>query len=124
MACKNVCKLCKRLILSSNVYYVGGVGLVINLPAGTYINGEKYCIVVTQAIPADTPYNAPVVIRIGATTTNYPLARCDCSQATVCNIRTRTKYSTRLVTSGTGATFRLLGKTCCAPDDSLAVISG
>lgn len=124
MACKTSCKLCKRLIISSNVYYVGGVGLVINLPSGTYINGEKYCIVIAQTIPADTPYNAPVVIRIGPTTDNYPLRRCNCQQATVCNIRTRTRYSTVLVTDGTTASFRLLGKVCCSPNNDAAVISG
>lgn len=124
MACKNVCKLCDRLILSSNVYYVGGVGLVINLPSGTYINGEKYCIVITQTIPADTPVSANVVVRIGADTTNYPLLKCDCRQASVYNIRTRTKYSTRLVTSSTGANFRLLGKVCCSPNNDLPTITG
>lgn len=124
MACKTSCKLCKRLIISSNVYYVGGVGLVINLPSGTYLNGEKYCIVIAQAIPADTPYNAPVVVRIGPATDNYPLRRCDCRQATVCNIRVRTRYSTVLITDGTTASFRLLGKVCCAPDNNAATISG
>jgi len=106
------------------VYYVGGVGLVINLPSGTYLNKEKYCIVIAQSIPADTPYNAPVVVRIGPDTTNYPLRRCDCSQATVCNLRVRTRYSTILVTDGTTASFKLLGKTCCAPTNDSAVISG
>lgn len=124
MACKSVCKLCNKLIISSNVYYVGGVGLVVNLPSGTYLNGEKYCIVVAQAIPTDTPYSAPVVIRIGPATDNYPLVSCDCRPVTVCGIRTRTKYSTRLVTSGTGATFRMLGKVCCCPNTDLPSISG
>ncbi len=76
MACKPVCKLCPHLVLSQSVDFAGG-NLVINLPAGSYNNGEKYCIVVAQAIPATTTINAPVVITIGAGTEQYPLTnRC------------------------------------------------
>ena len=49
MACKPVCKLCDHLIISQAVTFAGG-NLIINLPAGAYNNGEKYCIVVAQAI--------------------------------------------------------------------------
>ena len=65
MSCKPVCKLCPNLILSQAVTFTGG-NLVINLPAGSYNNGQKYCIVVAQAIPAATTINAPVVVTIGA----------------------------------------------------------
>ena len=51
MGCKPVCKLCDRLVISQAVTFTGG-NLVINLPAGNYRNGCKYCIVVAQAIPA------------------------------------------------------------------------
>jgi len=47
MSCKPVCKLCPNLILSQDVTFTGG-NLVINLPAGSYNNGQKYCIVVYQ----------------------------------------------------------------------------
>ena len=57
MACKPVCKLCNHLIISQAVTFAGG-NLIINLPAGAYNNGEKYCIVVAQAIPATTTINA------------------------------------------------------------------
>lgn len=124
MACKNVCKLCNKLIISTGVYYIASSGVVINLPEGTYYNGEKYCIVVAQPIPTNALVNSPVVVRIGTDTTDYPLVKCDCSQVTVCSIRTRTKYSTRLVTDGTNASFKLLGKVCCAPNNNLASISG
>lgn len=70
MACKPVCKLCDHLIISQAVTFAGG-NLIINLPAGAYNNGEKYCIVVAQAIPATTTINAPVVIAIGAGTQQY-----------------------------------------------------
>lgn len=67
MACKPVCKLCDRLVISQAVTFTGG-NLVINLPAGSYNNREKYCIVVAQAIPAAATINAPVVITIGTGT--------------------------------------------------------
>lgn len=63
MACKNVCKLCDKLVLSQAVTFAGG-NLVINLPAGSYGNGCKYCIVVAQAIPSTATINAPVLTRI------------------------------------------------------------
>ena len=64
MSCKPVCKLCDRLVLSQAVTFTGGT-LEINLPAGSYNNGEKYCIVVAQAIPETTTINAPVYITSG-----------------------------------------------------------
>jgi len=45
MACKPVCRLCDRLVISAAVTFTGG-NLVVNLPAGSYRNGEKYCIVI------------------------------------------------------------------------------
>lgn len=123
MSCKPVCKLCDKLIISQAVTFTGG-NLVINLPAGTYGDGCKYCIVVAQTIPTTTTINAPVVITIGTGTQQYPLTKCDCSQVTACGIRTRTRYSTCVSTSATTGTFRLLGKTCCAPTNNLRGING
>ncbi len=123
MACKPVCRLCDRLIISQGVTFAGGV-LTINLPAGSYQNGEKYCIVVAQAIPDTTTINAPVVITIGTGTVQYPLTKCNCAQVTACGIRTRTRYSTVVSTNATGGSFRLLGKPCCAPSNALATIDG
>lgn len=124
MSCKNVCKLCNRLIISQSVTFNTVGNLLVNLPAGSYANGEKYCIVIAQTIPAATTINAPVYITIGTGTTAYPLTSCDCRQLTACALRTRTKYSTRVVTTATGGTFRLLGKAACAPDNSLPAIGG
>ena len=119
----NVCKLCRRLVISESVTFADGV-LTVNIPAGAYSNGEKYCIVVAQAIPAATTINAPVVITIGGGTELYPLTNCNCAQLTACAIRTRTKYSTRVATTATGGSFKLLGKACCAPNNALAAIDG
>jgi len=123
MACKPVCRLCDKIRISTAVEFTDG-NLVITLPAGSYENGEKYCIVVAQSIPDATTINAPVVIQIGEGTEQYPLQRCNCSQATSCNIRTRTRYSTVVVTNPTGGSFRLLGRTCCAPNNNLLSIDG
>lgn len=118
MACNNVCKLCDRLIISADVTFTAGTGLIIDLPAGTYFNNEKYCIVVAQTIPAETTITSPVFISIGGdTTTLYPLVRRNCVQATACNIRTRTKYSVCVATNTTSGTFRLLGDIgCCGAE--------
>ena len=124
MACKQVCRLCDNLIISTAVAFTAGTGLVITIPAGAYNDNCKYCIVVAQAIPAATTINAPVFIQIGAGTVLYPLNKCDCTQATACAIRTRTKYSTRVETNATGGVFKLLGKTHCAPANNLTSIDG
>lgn len=119
----NNCKLCNRLVLSQSVTFADGT-LTINIPAGSYNNGEKYCIVVAQAIPAATTITAPVVITIGTGTDEYPLMDRCCRQLTACAIRTRTRYSTIVATSATGGTFKMLGRACCAPDNSLTAIDG
>ncbi len=123
MACKPVCKLCPNLVLSESVTFTGG-NLVINLPAGSYNNGERYCIVVAQSIPDTTTINAPVVVTIGTGTALYPVTNRCCTQLTACAIRTRTRYSTVVSTSGTGGTFRLLGNACPCPTNNLASING
>ena len=123
MACKPVCKLCDRLVISQAVTF-DGTNLIINLPAGSYNDGCKYCIVVAQAIPAATTINAPVVITIGTGTALYPLTNRCCAQVTACAIRTRTRYSTCVSTSATGGSFKLLGKPCCSPNNALTSIDG
>lgn len=123
MACKPVCKLCDKLVLSQNVTFTGG-NLVINLPANSYQNGCKYCIVIAQTIPAATTINAPVVITIGAGTEQYPLTNRCCAQITACGIRSRTRYSTVVSTNATGGTFKLLGSACPCPTNNLESING
>lgn len=123
MSCSNVCKLCDRLIISESVTFADGT-LTINIPAGSYADGCKYCIVVAQTIPAATTITAPVVITIGAGTETYPLVNRCCAQVTACAIRTRTKYSTVVSTDATGGTFKLLGKPCCSPNNALPAIDG
>ena len=123
MSCNKPCRLCDRLIYSQAVTF-DGTNLVINIPAGAYQDGCKYCVVLTQAIPATTTINAPVVVTIGTGTVLYPLDKCDCTQATACAIRTRTRYPVRVETTPTGGVFKLLGKVCCAPSNNLTAIDG
>ncbi len=123
MACSNVCKICPRLVISQAVTFDAGT-LTINLPAGSYNNGEKYCIVIAQAIPATATITAPAVVTIGEGTETYPLTGCNCAQLVACQIRTRTRYAVRVATTATGGTFRLLGRASCAPSNALTAIDG
>ncbi len=124
MACKCVGKLCPNFIISTAVAFTGG-NLVITIPAGSYNNNAKYCIVVAQAIPATATINAPVVIQIGTGAQLYPVTRCDCAPLTVCGIKTRRRYSMRVETTPTSGIFRLLGKTCgCCQPEGLRSING
>lgn len=114
MSCPATKRLCDKLVISDSVAFTGG-NLVIDLPSASYNNGQKYCIVVAQTIPATTTIDAPVVITIGGdATTTYPLVNCDCSQVVACAINTRTRYSTCVRTTTTGGSFKLLGKVPCS----------
>lgn len=121
MACKTSCKLCDHLIVSENIAVTSGV-VVVTLPTGTYLNGEKYCIVLAQTIPTTAAISAPVQFIINGGDTRFPLNDCECRQVTACGVRTRTRYSTRLVTNATGAVFRMLGHACCCPENNLPLI--
>lgn len=119
--CTNVCKLCKNLVISTAVAFDATTNtLNITIPERTYTNFDKVCIVVAQAIPATTTVGALVNIVVGAST--FPLLKCNCVQATACEIRTRTRYSTRVVTDTVSGAFRLLGKVYCCPPDALEVL--
>lgn len=115
MACKNICKLCNKLIISTEIAYTAP-NLVVTIPAGGYLDNEKYCIVIAQTIPATTVVDAPVVIQIGDGTELYPLLTCDGRPVTARSLRTRTKYSTIVKTTPTSGVFRLLGRLCNIAD--------
>lgn len=122
MACKVSCKLCNNIRISQSVTFTDDT-LIIDLPAGNYEDGNKYCIVIAQAIPDTATINAPVAFTIGGvTTTTYPFVRCDCSQVTACAIRTRTRYSTVVSTNTTSGVFKSLGGLSCSPNNQLTSI--
>lgn len=118
--CKNVCRLCDRLILSTAVNYTAP-NLIITIPEGSYGDNCKYCIVVAQAIPDTTTITAPVFIQVGDGAVLYQLTQPCCDQVTACGIKTRTKYCTRVHTSGGTGTFRLLEKVCCTTNNLRAL---
>ena len=121
---KNCNRLCPNLIISTSVTVVTVAGtdtLLINIPAGTYRTGCKYCIVVAQSLPATATINMPVAISIGGdTTTVYPVTNKCCAQITACAIRTRTRYPMCVSTTATGGTFKVLSGLSCAPNNALA----
>lgn len=120
--CKNVCRLCDRLIISDSVTVVG-TDLVVDIPSGSYGNGEKYCIVIAQAIPDAATINMPVSVSIGGvTTTLYPLTDKCGVQLLASEIRTRTKYSTLVHTTTDGGSFRMIGKICNRTDSALPAL--
>lgn len=121
--CKPICKLCDKIRISTAVNVVGG-NVVINLPAGAYNDGCKYCVIVAQNIPATAPVGANVLFTIGTGTVQYPLLNRCCRPVTVCSIRSRTKYSVTVETTPTSGIFRLLGNTCCNPCNNLLSING
>lgn len=118
MACKNICRLCDRLVISTAVNFDAGTNeVIIGLPAGTYYNNEKYCIVVAQPIPTTATLASTVVVTIGTDPTRFPLVRRNCQQATACNITTRTKYSVCVATNTVSGVFKLLGDIgCCGAE--------
>ena len=114
MGCPTTKKLCKHLVISTAVTFTDNT-LVINIPDGNYANGEKYCIVVAQNLPATTTITAPVAITIGDdATTTYPLMNCDCTSVYACSINRRTRYSVCVHTDIASGVFKLLGRVPCS----------
>lgn len=126
MSCKNNCRLCDRLVISTAVTVVtvdGTDTLVIDIPAETYRDCQRLCLVIAQAIPTTATIAMPVAISIGGdTTTVYPLVRCDCAQVTACAIRTRTRYPLRVSTNSVSGVFKVLKGLSCCPDTSIATL--
>lgn len=114
MNCKNDCKVCDRIVFSNSIT-VSGSNLVVNIPAGTYINRCRFCLVLVQTIPTTATINMPVVVTIGTDTTQYPMVKCDCASVTACALRTRTRYPMMVVTTATSGSFRVLRNLACAP---------
>ena len=119
----SICKLCPRLIISDSVTFTAP-NLIIDIPVGSYNDCQQYCIVVAQAIPAETTLTAPVFVTICGGTELYPLTRCNGVQATAAGIRSRTKYKTVVRTTANSGSFQLRGKICCYPTDNLTAIDG
>lgn len=115
--CKTSCSLCKNLVISTAVAFnATNNALYITIPTRAYDNNEKVCIVIAQAIPAETTISSLVNIIVG--TSIFPLLRCSGNQVTANEIRARTRYSTHIVTNTTSGAFKLDGKVnACCPSD-------
>ena len=101
------------MVFSQSVTFADST-LLIDLPAGAYENGEKYCIVITQDIPVETTIAADVALTIGGDTTiTYPLVNSNCTNVQACNISPRTRYATRVATNIGEGVFKLLGNINC-----------
>lgn len=124
--CNKSCKICDRIVISTSVAVVTVDGvdtLVIDVPAATYRDCQRICLVIAQSIPVTATIAMPVAISIGGdTTTVYPLVRCDCAQVTACSVRTRTRYPLKVSTTSTGGVFKVLRGLSCAPNSALDVI--
>lgn len=123
MACKSVCRVCKKLVISQAINFTDNT-LIVDLPAGSYQDGCKYCIIFAQTIPQTTTIGSNVVFTIGSGTVQYPLVNRCCRPVTACGIRTRTKYSVVVETTASGATFKMLGNPACSPSNNLTAING
>ena len=123
MACKSVCQVCKKLVISQAINFTDNT-LIVDLPAGSYQDGCKYCIIFAQTIPQTATIGSNVVFTIGSGTVQYPLVNKCCRPVTACGIRTRTKYSVVVETTASGATFKMLGNPACSPSNNLTAING
>ena len=133
MTCNYVCnKLCNNLIISNSITVVtidGTDTLVIDIPASTYRNGEIFCIVTAQSIPATATVTMPVAISINGDTTNvYPLV-CSktCLQAVACQVNARRKYKVVVSTNTSSGVFKAiygLNSYCAELLPSLPVVAG
>lgn len=123
MSCKNSCRLCTRFIISTAVTW-DGTNIVITIPAGSYLNNCKYCLVVAQSLPSAATINSGVVIQIGTGTQTYPLVKCNCRPFLAKDLSTRTRYSTIVETTPTSAVFRFIGKQCPIQDSNLVSVDG
>ena len=123
MSCKSVCQVCKKLVISQAINFTDNT-LIVDLPAGSYQDGCKYCIIFAQNIPQTATIGSNVVFTIGSGTVQYPLVNRCCRPVTACGIRTRTKYSVVVETTASGATFKMLGNPACSPSNNLTAING
>lgn len=121
MSCNTRCNICERIVFSNSITVTGGT-LTINIPAGSYADCQKFCLILIQNIPDTATINMPVGITIGTDATIYPMVRCDCTQVTACALRTRTRYPMKVATTATSAVFKVLRNLSCAPDNRLAVV--
>lgn len=128
MNCNHRCRcgnsICRWAIYSQSVTIatINGVDtLLIDIPAGNYPDGYRYCLFVLQTIPAAATRYMPVAITIGGNQTMvYPLVNCRCNRVTQCAIRNRHWYRVMVSTDGNTGVFKVMRGLACSPDNSAA----
>ena len=107
--CNNTCgRLCPNFVITTAVAFADDT-LTITLPDDvTYTDGHRYCIVIGQAIPDETTYNAAVVAVVGDGTITFPLLDNCGAPVLARQLSPRTRYPVRVNTTATGGTIRLL----------------
>lgn len=72
MNCNSACKECDRKVYVSAITFAADT-LTLNFPdTMSYVNGRKYCFVLTTPLPDAATVNAPVVVTVGDGTTEFP----------------------------------------------------
>ena len=126
--CRNSCNECKRKVFSDSISLVtidGVDTLVVDVPAQTFNNCQRGCIVLIQNIPTTATIATPVAISLGGdTTTVYPVLNNCCNQITACALRTRRRYPFVVSTTSTGGVFKILRNLSCSPNNNLNSIGG
>lgn len=120
---KYCCRACERLVLTDGIVF-NGTSLVINLPADSYHDCQRYCILIADEIPATTTRGAPVVFTIGGGTVLYPFNDCCGVQMTQESISEKYRYMVKVKTTATSGSFMWLGKGACSPVARLTAIDG
>lgn len=110
MECIKNCKLCKKFILSTAINYDAATNTVIvGLPANTFENCQRYCIVLAQTLPEAATINSQVVFTIGTNTTQYPFLNKNCVPVYVSQVRTRRIYPIKVNTTINEGVFKYVG---------------
>lgn len=113
MSCNIACRECPRKIFVSTITFAADT-LTLNFPDSTsYVNGGKYCFVLTTNLPDAATVNAPVVVTVGAGTTEFPLLDHCGRQVVAKQLLTRRRYPIRIGTTATGGSVTVL---CCLPE--------
>lgn len=123
MPCKNTCRICDKIRITTAVNIVGNT-VVYNLPSGSYSSDSCYCIILAQNVPQNAQIGANIAFSIGGTAIQYPFLSCDCKPLTSCSVRGRTRYKVRVETTPTGGVFKMVGRACPCPTNNLASING
>lgn len=123
MACNRSCCGCPREVYISEVAFTAGA-LVLTLPEDeSYDRGEKFCFLITTALPDGITRDAPVVAVVGDGTTQFPLLTVCGAQVVEQQIVPRKHYPFRVATSAAGGSLIILRPLPCVNAPTLAALN-